>query len=122
MISANIKPANDAASKSIALRHQDLQAKRLKVPLKIAFIGLTDVPPDDQTRSAPPSGFTIEDPIATARTVIAEVADKADITVIVGYLKMTTANRIAAQNDDLDVIIASDGRGLVPDPSRSTMP
>jgi Cytochrome c554 and c-prime len=118
LISANIKASNDLHREPLPYFIKTLEAKRLKSPLKIAFIGLTDIPPDDQRAKLSAMGFTIEDPIAAAKTVLTEVADKVDVTVIVGYLKMTTANKIAAQNNDLDVIIASDGRGLIPDPKQ----
>ena len=118
LISANIKPTTDVHRAPLPYVIKTLEGKRLKSPLRIAFVGLTDIPPDDQRAKLSASGFTIEDPIEAAKTVLAEVADKADVTVIVGYLKMTTANRIAAQNADLDVIIASDGRGLIPDPKQ----
>ncbi len=40
------------------------------------------------------------------------------MTVVLGYFKLATANKLALQNEDLDVIIAADGRGLVPDPKQ----
>ena len=97
-----------------------MTAPRLKQPVRIAFIGLTDLPQtDEDKKNVAASGLTIEDPLAAAKAALAEVRDKADVTVILGYLKMTTtSDRVAAQNEDLDVIISSDGRGLVPDPKQ----
>ena len=118
-LSANIRAANNAHISPLPYVIKTVTAKRLASPVKIAFIGLTDVAPDEQQKAAIEAlGFAIDDPVERAKAVLAEVKDKADVTVIVGYLKMTTANRIATQNEDLDVIIASDGRGLVPDPKQ----
>ena len=118
-VGANIRATSNAHISPLPYVIKTVTAKRLSSPVKIAFIGLTDVAPDEQQKAAiEASGFTIDDPVARAKTVLEEVKDKADVAVIVGYLKITTANRIATQNDDLDVIIASDGRGLVPDPKQ----
>lgn len=118
LVSANIKSAGPGHVNPAPYRIVTATAGRLKTPVRIAFIGLSDIAPDDYKESVAVSGFTIEDPLAAAKAALAEVADKADVNVIVGYLKMTTANRLANQNDDIDVIIASDGRGLVPDPKQ----
>jgi mono/diheme cytochrome c family protein len=64
------------------------------------------------------SGFVINDPYAAAKAALAEVRDKADLTVIVGYLKLPTVNKLAMQNADLDLIIAADERGIVFDPKQ----
>src|SRR5207253_1235417 len=92
--------------------------KRLQQPVRIAFIGLSDAPPDELKPAVAASGFVISDPLAAAKQTLAEVRDKADVTVIVGYLKIGTTNKLALQNEDLDLIIAADGRGLVPDPKQ----
>jgi hypothetical protein len=118
IISANVKAKDAALVNPAPWVIKTVTAPRLKQPLRIAFIGLTDLPPADEKDRVEASGFTIEDPFAAAAAAVAEVRDKADVTVIVGYLKLTTTNRVAAQNEDLDVIISSDGRGLVPDPKQ----
>jgi hypothetical protein len=119
LISANIKAADTNHVSPVPYVIKTVTAPRLKQPVRIAFIGLTDLPPtDEDKKNVAASGLTIEDPLAAAKAALAEVRDKSDVTVILGYLKMTTANRIAAQNEDLDVIISSDGRGLVPDPKQ----
>jgi hypothetical protein len=64
------------------------------------------------------SGFVIGDPLAAAKAALAEVRDKADVTAIVGFLKLPTANKLAMQNADLDLIIAAEERGIVFDPKQ----
>ena len=117
-VSANIKAASASRTNPAPYVIRTVTSKRLKEPVRIAFIGLSDTPTEEQRDSVAASGFTIEDPLAAAKAALAEVRDKADVTVIVGYLRLTTANKVALQNDDLDVIIVSDGRGLVPDPKQ----
>src|SRR5262249_5944273 len=92
--------------------------KRLPQPVRIAFIGLSDVAPDEQKDAVAKSGFVINDPLIAAKAALAEVRDKADVTVIVGYLKAQTVNKLAMQNADLDLIIAADERGIVFDPKQ----
>lgn len=118
IISANVKAKAAGLENPAPYVIKTVTAPRLKQPVRIAFIGLTDLPPADERERVEASGFVIEDPLAAARAAVAEVRDKADVTIILGYLKMTMANRVAAQNADLDVVISSDGRGLVPDPKQ----
>src|SRR5205085_11790818 len=90
--------------------------KRLKSPVRIAFIGLSDLPPDNFKEQVANNGFAIHDPLLAAKNALAEVHDKADVTVIVGYLKRSTVTRLVQQNEDLDIIINSDATGITLDP------
>jgi 2',3'-cyclic-nucleotide 2'-phosphodiesterase (5'-nucleotidase family) len=113
LISANIKTPNaNIAPYTI----KTVTAKRLKKPLRIAFIGLSELPPDNKKEAITKQGFTFNDPLETAKTTLAEVKDKADLNIVVGYFKPGTANKLAVQNSDLDLIIAYDERGFVHDP------
>jgi hypothetical protein len=118
IVSANIRSEDSSTINPAPYKIVTVTAPRLKKPVRIAFIGLSDLAPEEYQEGVKASRFVIDDPLAAAKKALAEVNDKADVTVIVGYLRMTTANKIANQNDDLDVIIASDGRGLVPDPKQ----
>jgi Cytochrome c554 and c-prime len=121
LISANVKAMNagdaDRASPAPYVI-KIVTGKRLPHPVRIAFIGLSDVTPDERKDLVAKSGFVIEDPLAAAKAALAEVRDKADVTVVVGYLKLQTANKLAMQNEDLDLIIAADERGVVFDPKQ----
>ncbi|HZF37380.1 MAG TPA: hypothetical protein VE715_01030, partial [Blastocatellia bacterium] len=97
LISANVKPINagNAGNASDASRAAPapyvikiVTGKRLPQPIRIAFIGLSDVAPDERKDLVAKSGFVIDDPVAAAKAALAEVRDKADVTVIVGYLKL----------------------------------
>ena len=121
LISANVKAMNvgDAdRARPAPYVIKIVTGKRLPQPVRIAFIGLSDVAPDERKDLVAKSGFEIEDPLAAAKATLAEVHDKADVTVIVGYLKLQTANKLAMQNEDLDLIIAADERGVVFDPKQ----
>ncbi len=115
LISANIKmPKAHIAPYTI----KTLTAKRLKKPVRIAFIGLSELPPDEKKEAMAKQGFTFMDPLETAKTTLVEVKDKADINIIVGYFKPGTANKLAVQNSEVDLIIAYDERGFVHDPKQ----
>ena len=118
LISANVKAADASRVNPAPYVIKTVTGKRLPKPVRIAFIGLSDVPPDDQKAAVASSGFVINDPLAAAKQALAEVRDQADVTAIVGYIRIGTANKLALQNEDLDLIIAADGRGLVPDPKQ----
>ena len=115
LISANIKTPNASIAPYTI---KTLTAKRLKKPVRIAFIGLSELPPDDKKNALTKQGFTFADPLEIAKTTLAEVNDKADINIIIGYFKPGTANKLATQNSELDLIIAYDERGFVHDPKQ----
>jgi hypothetical protein len=116
LLSANVKVTDAARENPAPYIIKTVTGKRLKLPVRIAFIGLSDLPPDNFKERVAAEGFVIHDPLATAKKILAEVHDKADITVILGYLKRGTVTKLAQQNDDLDLIINSDGSGITFDP------
>ncbi len=118
LISANVKAAGASRVNPAPYVIKTVTGKRLTQPVRIAFIGLSDAAPDENKDAVAKSGFVIADPLAAAKAALAEVHDKADVTVIVGYLKLQTANKLAAQNPDLDLIIAAEQRGIVFDPKQ----
>jgi mono/diheme cytochrome c family protein len=118
LISANIKTAGEGRAGLAPYVIKVVTGKRLPQPVRIAFIGLSDLAPDDRKDMVAKSGFSIEDPLFAAKAALDEVRDKADLTVIVGYLKLPTAHKLAMRNDDLDLIITADDRGVVFDPKQ----
>src|SRR5215510_13376804 len=118
LISANIKAADSGRTNPAPYVVKIVTGKRLPQPVRIAFIGLSELAPDEYKNDVAASGFVISDPLAAAKAALAEVHDKADVTVIVGYLKLQTVNKLAMQNADLDLIINADDRGLVFDPKQ----
>jgi hypothetical protein len=118
LISANVKPASDDRVAPAPYVIKIVTGKRLSQPVRIAFIGLSDVAPEDRKELVAKSGFVINDPLTAAKAALEEVRDKADVTVIVGYLSLPTVNKLAIRNPDLDLIIAADERGVVFDPKQ----
>jgi Cytochrome c554 and c-prime len=118
LISANIKPADGTRIAPLPYVIKFVTGARLPRPVRIAFIGLSDIAPENLKEAVARSGFVIEDPLAAAKAALAEVRDKADVTVIVGFLSLPMVNKLARQNDDLDLIIATDERGLALDPKQ----
>ena len=116
LLSANVKATDSLRENPAPYVIKTVTGKRLKTPVRIAFIGLSDLPPDDFKGQVAASGFTVHDPLEIAKKTLAEVQDKADVTVIVGYLKRGTVNKLAQQNAELDLIINADGTGITLDP------
>jgi hypothetical protein len=112
-ISANIKSTDAARVNPAPYVIKTVTSKRLQKPVRIAFIGVSDAPPNSLKEAVTASGFTIEDPLEAVKKALAEVRDKADVTVVIGYLNFRrgTAKKIAQQNDDLDLIIVADENG-----------
>ncbi len=116
LISSNIKPADSSRVAPAPYVVKIVTAKRLPQPVRIAFIGVSDTAPEEQAAAVKASGLTINEPLAAVKAALAEVHDKVDVTVVVGFMSLPMVNRLARQNDDLDIIINTDERGLVPDP------
>lgn len=116
LISANIKAVDGSRISPAPYVIRIVTGKRLPRPVRIAFIGVSDRVPEDRAGEIAGSGFIIEDPLAAVKAALAEVHDKADVTVVTGFLSLPMVNRLARQNDDLDIIINAEERGLVPDP------
>jgi Cytochrome c554 and c-prime len=118
LLSANIKASDTSRLNPAPYLIKTVTGKRLRQPVRIAFIGLSDFAPEDRKESVASSGFVIEDPLESAKAALAEVRDKADLTVISGFLSLPTVNKLARQNDDLDLILVTDDRGLTLDPKQ----
>lgn len=105
LISANAAPAAGkpiTAPKPYIIR--EVSGTRLKSPLRVGFIGLTEAYPGVVN---PNSGFTIEDPLKRIRQVLPEVRSKADLIVVLAYVNQETARKLAQENPDIDVILAA---------------
>lgn len=118
LVSANVRPAKAGGAAPAPYVIKIATGKRLPRPVRIAFIGLSDAAPEEFRGDVEASGFAIGDPLAAAKAALAEVHDKADVTVIVGFLRLPTVNKLAMQNPDLDLIIAAEERGIVFDPKQ----
>lgn len=116
LISSNVKPGDSSRVSPAPYVIKIATAKRLPQPVRIAFIGVSDTASEEHQAAQKASGLVINDPLASVKAALAEVHDKVDVTVVVGFMSLPMVNRLARQNDDLDLIINTDERGLVPDP------
>ena len=118
VISSNIRAVDGAHLSPEPYVIRIVTGKRLARPVRIAFIGVSDTAPDEMKDRVAASGFVINDPFESVKAALAEVADKADVNVVVSFLSLPRVNKLARLNDDIDVIINSDETGLVPDPGQ----
>src|SRR5262249_56632725 len=95
LIAANVKAVGPNRVNPAPYVIKVVTGKRLPQPVRMAFIGLSDAAPDEQKDAVTKSGFVINDPLSAAKAALAEVRDKSDVTVIVGYLKLQTVNKLA---------------------------
>lgn len=74
--------------------------------LRIAFIGLTD------TEGAPPRGFKFIDPLEAVNRALPEARKRADLVIVLAYLKPDEVSRVAHEAEGIDAIIATNRDGL----------
>ncbi len=75
-------------------------------PLRIGFIGVTE-PGNYRGRD-----FQVQDPWLAVRRLLPRVRAQADLVVLLAYLSQEGVERLARENPDVDVILASVGRPL----------
>jgi 2',3'-cyclic-nucleotide 2'-phosphodiesterase (5'-nucleotidase family) len=115
MISANIIPAKDldiaVAPKPYVIR--EVNTKRFPNNiLKIGFIGLTVPAPGEKT------GFVVEEPLQKIKQILPEVRKQADIVVVLAYSHLEEVQKLAKENQDIDLIIAANFTPTPPPPQR----
>jgi hypothetical protein len=115
LVSANTQSALPdivAPQPFIILEIPARQKNSLATRLRIAFIGLTD------TERAPPRGFKFVDPIEAVNRVLPEAHKRADLVILLAFLKPEEASRVAREAEGIDAIIAtnsgSDGSAFTP--------
>src|SRR5262245_15630440 len=83
LISANVKPMNSGnaggadRARPAPYVIRIVTGKRLPQPVRIAFIGLSDLAPDGRKELVAKSGLVIEDRLIAAKVALAECRDKA---------------------------------------------
>jgi len=71
--------------------------------LRIAFIGLTD------TERPAPRGFKFVDPVEAVNRVLPGARKRADLVILLAYLKPEEASRVAREAEGIDAIITTNG-------------
>jgi hypothetical protein len=115
LVSANTLSASPdmvAPQPFIILEVPARQKNSAATSLRIAFIGLTD------TERAPPRGFKFVDPVEAVNRALPEARKRADLVILLAYLKPDEASRVAREAEGIDAIIATnngdDGLPFIP--------
>jgi hypothetical protein len=74
--------------------------------LRLAFIGVTEV------GGYRGRDFLVRDPVTAVRQLLPQVRARADMVIVLAYLPQELVERLARENPDVDVILASVGRPL----------
>ncbi|MEP7270848.1 MAG: hypothetical protein ABI882_05060, partial [Acidobacteriota bacterium] len=69
LISANVRTSEASRTNPAPYKIVTATSRRLKLPVRIAFIGLSDIAPDEYKDGVGASGFVIEDPLAAAKDI-----------------------------------------------------
>lgn len=106
LVSANTVAAspNMVSPQPFIVREVPARQSSGKAVLRIAFVGLTDTEP------AAPSGFKFTDPVDAAKHVVPEARKRADLVIVLGYLKPDDALRIAREAPGIDVMIVTNSQ------------
>ncbi len=102
VISANITTASTdriAPQRFIVREIADRNANAKSKSFKVAFVGFSEAAGDL------PAGFSIADPVTTARAVVPEARRSADFVIALAYVTPETATRLAREVQGIDAII-----------------
>jgi Cytochrome c554 and c-prime len=119
LVSANIEPTDDAhkAPQPFLIREVQLKRAAPGKTLRIAFVGLTEGKPTGPNQQEPAyAGFRINDVFETAKRVIPQAKQKADLVVVLAYTAQEVAQRLASENPDIDTIIVARQLSLMNEP------
>jgi 2',3'-cyclic-nucleotide 2'-phosphodiesterase (5'-nucleotidase family) len=119
LISANIAPADDSrrAPAPYLIREVTLNRAVPGKKLRIAFVGLTEGKPTGPNQhDSLYAGFRINDVFETAKRVIPEAKQKADLVVVLAYLPQEMAQRLASENPEIDTLIVARQMSLMNEP------
>jgi 2',3'-cyclic-nucleotide 2'-phosphodiesterase (5'-nucleotidase family) len=119
LISANVEPLDDSrkAPSPYLIREVTLKRAVAGKKLRVAFIGLTEGKPTGMNeRQSVYAGYRINDPFDTARRIIPEVRQKADLVVVLAYMPQDMVQRLASEIPDIDTIIAARQLSQMNDP------
>lgn len=76
--------------------------------VRVAFVGLAEM------SAQVPYGMKIDDPIAVAKKVVPEARSKADVVIVLAYIKSPETIRLAREVPGIDAIISGTGEMFTP--------
>lgn len=105
LVSANAVPGSSDVMPLKPFIIQEVRGKRLgSKPLRVGVIGLTEKP---AAAGAPLGGYTVNDPVETAKKLVPELRKKVDLLVVLAYVDRDTAKRIGMEAPGIDMILAA---------------
>ena len=109
LVSANARLASDLAAPSPYII-KEITGPRIKSrkKLRVGFVGLVE-----PSRSGAVNGDgLITNMFETARQIIPRLRSRCDVLVIIAYAEMGSAERLAKENPEADIVIASGAGGI----------
>jgi hypothetical protein len=102
LVSANIFPIdqNLQAPAPYVIREIKLKRGQRGKALKIGIVGFSEVGPAKDY-----AGFRIQDPLHVAKQILPELKQKADFIIALAYMPQQSAQRLAEENSQIDVVI-----------------
>src|ERR1700759_288207 len=120
LVSANIQPTDDAhkTPQPYVIREVTLNRQTPGKKLKVAFVGLTQGKPNNPSNQQDLvyAGYRVNDVFETARRVIPEAKQKADMIVVLAYMSPDMVQRLASENPQIDTIIAAKQSNSINEP------
>ncbi|MBI3651327.1 MAG: hypothetical protein HY231_09940 [Acidobacteria bacterium] len=119
LISANVKSADGSHITPVPYVIREVTLKRGKVnqKIRVGIFGITEGKPNvANQKETSYAGFTIADPFQTAKTIIPELKQKADLIVALAYLDQDGLQRLATENPEIDTIIGARQMSNMNDP------
>jgi 2',3'-cyclic-nucleotide 2'-phosphodiesterase (5'-nucleotidase family) len=108
LVSANITPLSDlhVAPEPYLIREITLKRGAPGKTLRVGILGLTmPKPVEGGARLNEYAGFRIGDPFEAAKRVLPELDQKTDLIVVLAYMPLLDAQRLASENLQIDSII-----------------
>lgn len=112
LVSANIQPIDDQHRAPVPYVVREITLKR-GAPgekLRVGIVGFSDSKPAAIAGNAKQdvyAGFSINDPYEAAKKIIPELKKKSDFIIALAYMDVTSAQRLATENPDIDTIIGA---------------
>lgn len=117
LISANVRPARPdlQAPAPYLIREAELKRGRPGAKIKIGIVGFTEpkrLGPNEYQKEY--AGFQVEDPFIKAKQLLPELKKKVDLVIALAYMQQPSAQRLASENPEIDILISANQTGSSP--------
>ena len=110
LVSANIHAIDDQHRDPIpyVIREVTLKRGAPGSKLRVGIVGLSEgKPTGPNAKETVYAGFRIDDPLETAKKILPELKKKADLIIALAYMDMGSAQVLASDNPEIDVVIGA---------------